>query len=103
MAGGLLYGGGVQQLVAQTVAVLLTIAISGTGTLVIGRAIHKTIGFRVAHEHEVTGVDLTQHAESAYEFGLTAHGHFRQQQAHLSSLIKGGRKESEQAKEDSFA
>jgi Amt family ammonium transporter len=50
-------------------AVLITIALSGLGTLVIGRAIHKTIGFRVPLEHEVTGVDLTQHAESAYEFG----------------------------------
>ncbi|WOH17994.1 ammonium transporter [Paenarthrobacter sp. GOM3] len=105
VAGGLLYGGGPQQLIAQTMAVLVTIALSGVGTLVIGRAIHKTIGFRVPLEHEVTGVDLTQHAESAYEFGLTAHGHFRQQQAHLSALI--GRKpaapRSEHAKEDSFA
>jgi Amt family ammonium transporter len=87
-AGGLFYGGGFQQLVAQTVAVLVTILLSGVGTLVIGRAIHKTIGFRVTHEHEVTGVDLTQHAETAYEFGLTAHGHFRQQQAHLAALLK---------------
>lgn len=87
-AGGLFYGGGFQQLVAQTVAVLVTILLSGLGTLVIGRAIHKTIGFRVTHEHEVTGVDLTQHAETAYEFGLTAHGHFRQQQAHLAALLK---------------
>jgi Amt family ammonium transporter len=110
VAGGLLYGGGPQQLIAQTVAVLVTIALSGLGTLVIGRAIHKTIGFRVTHEHEVTGVDLTQHAESAYEFGLTAHGHFRQQQAHLFSLISRKPEAapvSEDArsstKEDSFA
>ncbi|MEV7606827.1 ammonium transporter [Paenarthrobacter sp. NPDC089322] len=105
VGGGLFYGGGPQQLVAQTVAVLLTIALSGLGTWVIGRAIHKTIGFRVTHEHEVTGVDLTQHAESAYEFGLTPHGHFRQQQSHLSSLLK--RKPEappvQEAKEDSFA
>ncbi len=83
---------------------LITIALSGLGTLVIGRAINKTIGFRVPLEHEVTGVDLTQHAESAYEFGLTAHGHFRQQQAHLSALV--ARKPAAavpEAKEDSFA
>ncbi|WP_405473055.1 ammonium transporter [Paenarthrobacter ilicis] len=104
VGGGLLYGGGPQQLIAQTVAVVSTILLSGLGTLVIGKAIHKTIGFRVTHEHEVVGVDLTQHAESAYEFGLTAHGHFRQQQEHLSALIK--RKPAEvamEAKEDSFA
>ncbi|MGP0223209.1 ammonium transporter [Paenarthrobacter sp. NCHU4564] len=88
VGGGLLYGGGPQQLIAQTVAVLVTILVSGLGTLVIGRAIHKTIGFRVAHEHEVTGVDLTQHAESAYQFGLVSNGHVRQQQEHLASLIK---------------
>lgn len=110
VGGGLLYGGGPQQLIAQSVAVLVTILLSGLGTLVIGRAIHKTIGFRVTHEHEVAGVDLTQHAESAYEFGLTAHGHFRQQQAHLSSLIKrkpeaapAGPAASTATKEDSFA
>ncbi|MFJ4171398.1 ammonium transporter [Paenarthrobacter sp. NPDC089714] len=111
VGGGLLYGGGPQQLIAQIVAVLVTILLSGLGTLVIGRAIHKTIGFRVTHEHEVTGVDLTQHAESAYEFGLTPHGHFRQQQAHLSSLIKrkpepagpAAEPASGSAKEDSFA
>ncbi|MFP3580506.1 ammonium transporter [Arthrobacter sp. SIMBA_036] len=105
--GGILYGGGPQQLVAQTVAVLITMALSGLGTLVIGLAIHKTIGFRVTHEHEVTGVDLTQHAESAYEFGLTAHGHFRQQQAHLYSILRRKPEHEEPAtvkvKEDSFA
>ncbi|WP_253464372.1 ammonium transporter [Paenarthrobacter sp. A20] len=108
VGGGLLYGGGPQQLIAQTMAVLITIALSGLGTLVIGRAIHKTIGFRVAHEHEVTGVDLTQHAESAYEFGLTAHGHFRQQQAHLYSMLRRkpepvSEDTQPNAKEDSFA
>ena len=62
-------GGGPQQLIAQTVAVLITIALSGLGTLVIGRAIHKTIGFRVTPDNEVSGVDLSEHAETAYEFG----------------------------------
>ena len=30
--------------------------------------INKTIGFRVTDEDEVTGVDETEHAESAYDF-----------------------------------
>ena len=46
--GGLFYGGGLQQVIAQTVAVLITVALSGLGTAVIGLAIHKTIGFRVS-------------------------------------------------------
>ena len=36
-------------------------------TAIIGLAIHKTIGFRIARDAEVEGIDLTEHAESAYE------------------------------------
>ena len=67
--GGLFYGGGIQQLIAQTVAVVITLLLSGLGTLIIGRAINKTIGFRVSREAEAAGVDLAEHAESAYAFG----------------------------------
>ena len=66
--GGLFYGGGLHQLIAQTVAVLITVAVSGLGTAVIGLTIHKTLGFRVSHEDELAGVDLSQHAETAYAF-----------------------------------
>jgi Amt family ammonium transporter len=34
---------------------------------VIGLAIERTIGFRLAEEDEVTGVDQVEHAESAYD------------------------------------
>ena len=76
VGGGLLYGGGTQQLVAQAVAVLVTIALSGLGTLVIGRAIHKTVGFRVSEEAETAGVDLSEHAETAYAFGELSRSRF---------------------------
>jgi Amt family ammonium transporter len=76
VGGGLLYGGGTQQLVAQAVAVLVTIALSGLGTLVIGRTIHRTIGFRVSEEAETAGVDLSEHAETAYAFGELARSRF---------------------------
>jgi Amt family ammonium transporter len=33
------------------------------------------MGFRVSAEDEVTGVDVTQHAETAYEFGSIHLGH----------------------------
>jgi Amt family ammonium transporter len=72
--GGLFYGGGFQQLVAQSVAVVVTLLLSGAGTLVIGRAINRTIGFRVSHEAETAGVDLAEHAETAYAFGETGAG-----------------------------
>ncbi len=67
--GGLFYGGGPDQLVAQIVAAAIAIALSAVMTAIIGLAIHKTIGFRVAADDEVSGVDLSEHAETAYEFG----------------------------------
>jgi Amt family ammonium transporter len=33
------------------------------------------MGFRVLAEDEATGVDLTQHAETAYDFGTIHLGH----------------------------
>ena len=73
-AGGLLYGGGLGQLMAQLVAVLVTVLLSGLVTLVLGVAIHATIGFRISHEDELAGVDVTEHAETAYEFALDGLG-----------------------------
>lgn len=67
--GGMFYGGGTAQLVSQVVSVLVAITLSAVMTAVIGLGIHKTIGFRVASDDEVSGVDLSEHAETAYEFG----------------------------------
>ncbi|MFB9795879.1 ammonium transporter [Arthrobacter citreus] len=76
--GGLFYGGGFAQLGAQLVAAVVAIAFSAILTLIIGLAIHKTIGFRVSEDSEVNGVDLSEHAETAYEFGgLGVGGSFR--------------------------
>ncbi|WP_285251103.1 ammonium transporter [Pseudarthrobacter sp. fls2-241-R2A-168] len=112
--GGLFYGGGLQQLIAQTVAVVITLLLSGIGTLVIGRAINKTIGFRVSREAETAGVDLAEHAESAYAFGEIGGG-FRPLNHGLphaaatthspneSSSVAGQSLPPRPAKEDSFA
>lgn len=43
-------------------------------TAIIALAIHKTMGFRVSTEQENVGVDLSLHAETAYEFGVGGHG-----------------------------
>ena len=37
-------------------------------TYIIGWILEKTIGFRVPEEVEVEGIDLNEHAETAYEF-----------------------------------
>lgn len=107
--GGLFYGGGLQQLIAQTVAVVITLLLSGLGTLVIGRFINKTIGFRVSHEAETAGVDLAEHAESAYAFGEMG-ARFNPLPAGVAGVpvtAKGSVAPNEstepQAKEDSFA
>ena len=64
---GLLYGGGVDQLWRQAVAAGAVMTFSFVAAYLIGLVIEKTIGFRVDDEAEITGVDLTVHAESAYE------------------------------------
>ena len=50
-------------------AAAIAIALSAVMTAIIGLAIHKTIGFRVTPDDEISGVDLSEHAETAYEFG----------------------------------
>ena len=95
--GGLFYGGGFAQLWAQTVAAVVAIIFSGVMTAIIGLAIHKTIGFRITAEQEIAGVDLTQHAETAYEFGgLGTGGSFVPHPA-TSGHLKSHKKEEAKA------
>ena len=92
--GGLFYGGGFAQLLAQVVAAVVSVAYGAILTVIIGLAIHKTMGFRVSEEEEVTGVDLTQHAESAYEFGgLGTGGTFVPHPATDRSAYEGSKEE----------
>lgn len=65
---GLFYGGGVDQLWRQAVGALAVIAYSGVITLIIALALKFTIGLRVSQEDEVTGIDESEHAETAYDF-----------------------------------
>jgi Amt family ammonium transporter len=74
VGGGLFYGGGMTQMWAQLAAAGIAIAYSAVLTAIIALAIHKTMGFRVSHEQETVGVDLSLHAETAYEFGVSGHG-----------------------------
>ena len=71
---GLFYGGGTALLAKQSIGVGLVAAYSFIVTLVIGFAIEKTIGFRVSREVEVEGIDLKEHAESAYELASSSRG-----------------------------
>jgi Amt family ammonium transporter len=74
---GLFFGGGVDQLWRQAVGAGGVLAYSFILTLIIGFALHKTLGFRVDDEEEVSGVDLAEHAEAGYDFGSGGSGTFR--------------------------
>ena len=63
---GLFYGGGGELLFDQVVAAVAVIVFSFAVTWVIAMGIQRTIGLRIDEEDELTGLDQTQHAESAY-------------------------------------
>jgi Amt family ammonium transporter len=71
---GLLYGGGAALLGKQAFGVAFVAAYSFIATLIIGYAIEKTIGFRVKRDVEVAGIDLNEHAETAYEMTSSSRG-----------------------------
>jgi len=68
-ADGLFYGGGFTQLGKQAIGAFSVMGYSFVLTFIIGWVIKKTIGFRIEAEAEVTGIDESEHAETAYEFG----------------------------------
>ncbi|TDD57866.1 ammonium transporter [Kribbella antibiotica] len=70
---GLFYGGGVDQLGRQALANVAVGVYSFVVAFILAKIIDKTIGFRLAEEDEVTGVDQVEHAETAYDF-LSASG-----------------------------
>ena len=66
---GLIGGGGFTQLGLQ---VLGPIAVGGYSfiiTWIVAKIIDKTMGFRIPVEDEVTGIDVTTHAETGYDLG----------------------------------
>ncbi len=71
-ANGLLYGGGFALLGKQALGVVSVFAYSFVMSYVIGTIIKHTIGFRITEEAEISGIDLAEHQETAYEFGLAS-------------------------------
>jgi ammonium transporter, Amt family len=65
---GLFYGGGAHLLSVQALAVFAVIAYSFVVTFAIGKFLDKSIGMRISRDDEIEGVDLTEHAETGYEF-----------------------------------
>lgn len=73
-AEGLLYGGGLAQLGKQAVAIVAVGAYAFLVTYGIAKLIDRVMGFRASEEQEHTGLDLTVHAETAYDHGVLGHG-----------------------------
>lgn len=62
-----------------------------TVTYGIGKVLDKVVGLRADEEHEHTGLDLTVHAETAYDHGVLGHG------APVSSSLPTAQKAKAQA------
>jgi Amt family ammonium transporter len=71
---GLLYGGGADQLGKQAIGAGAVLFYSLIVTFIIGTLIKMTIGLRIAEDAEVSGIDLAEHAESAYVLGESGGG-----------------------------
>ncbi len=65
---GLFFGGGLTLLGYQAVASISVLAFSLVVSLVLAKVIDLTMGLRVTEEQELVGLDLSQHAETAYAF-----------------------------------
>jgi len=70
---GLLYGGGLDQLGRQALGVVAVAVYAFAASYLLARVIDRFMGFRLSAEDEASGVDFTQHAETAYAEGV--HGH----------------------------
>lgn len=64
---GLFNGGGTHLLGVQAFGAFLVLAYSFVVTYILGTVLNKTIGFRIKNEDEISGIDFTEHRETAYE------------------------------------
>jgi Amt family ammonium transporter len=70
-ASGLIEGNA-HQLMNQLMGVLMAWGLAIVGTLIILKIVDATIGLRVSEEHEVQGLDLSQHGEEGYYWEVPA-------------------------------
>ncbi|HEX8711504.1 MAG TPA: ammonium transporter [Terracidiphilus sp.] len=57
------------QLANQAAGVAIAWTLSIVGTLVLLFVVDKIVGLRLAPDHEIAGLDLSQHGEEGYDFG----------------------------------
>ena len=68
-ANGLLTGGGWHLLAVQALAAAVAAAWAFGATWLLAKGVDALLGLRVSPEDEARGLDITQHAESAYSIG----------------------------------
>ncbi len=66
------FEGNIRQLLNQFVGVLIAWVLAIVGTLILLKIVDATIGLRVSTEHEIQGLDLTQHGEEGYAWESSA-------------------------------
>ena len=71
---GLLYGGDLNLLIVQIIAAVGVMVYSFILAAIIALALRATIGIRSDEEDEVDGIDVAEHAETAYELGDSGAG-----------------------------
>ena len=64
---GLLLGGGASQLGKQALGASVVLLYAFVASGIIGYVVNRLMGFRVDEEHEINGIDLVIHAETAYD------------------------------------
>jgi Amt family ammonium transporter len=64
--------GNAGQLLNQLVGIIIAWGLAIVGTLIILKVVDMTIGLRVSPEHEVQGLDLSQHGEEGYYWEVPA-------------------------------
>ena len=69
---GLFYGGGLDQLGRQLLGGAAVLLFAFVVSYALASVLDATMGFRVDEEHEVSGIDLVVHAETAYDLHATA-------------------------------
>ena len=64
--------GNFHQILNQLVGVAIAWTLALVGTLIILKIVDATVGLRVSKEHEVMGLDLSQHGEEGYYWEVSA-------------------------------
>ncbi|KAB1643939.1 ammonium transporter [Gulosibacter chungangensis] len=67
-AAGLFYGGGLELLGTQAISALVVMVYSFVVTLLIALVLKQVMGLRVSAQAESAGIDVSEHAETGYDF-----------------------------------